>query len=491
MLITMLISLYTVKITLQVLGAEDYGIYNAVAGIIGFIGFISATLTSSAQRYLAYDLGKNDEEGFRHTFSMLMIVFVSLAIIIVIIAELLGPWLIGSYLVIPEERVGAAQWIFQISVVTLILRFITIPFMAAIVAYERMDFYAYLSIAEVVLKLAIVYTLLIAPFDKLIVYAFLLFMMDVVVSSIYVIVCIKKLPNSRFNWYWNLSKFKELGNYIGWNAFGALSGSLQTQAITMVTSIFFQPAVLASRAIADRVNSVTYSFVTNFILAGSPQLVKYYAAKDDDNFKTLFYRMSSVSFFLMLILTVPLNVIMPDILSLWLSDTLLDDMVLFSRLALINALVSSLETPITRAIYATGNVKEYQIISCVVAFVCIPLILLCYKMGMSAAWGYIVCTVVLFLSLFYRIVILNRYSSVSVNNYIRNVVSPAFIVTIVMVVVCFGLLNIKLTNTWSRVLLLGTGALITTLVVVYLSLKKNEKEYVKGFLLSKLHANRN
>lgn len=487
----MLISLYTVKITLQVLGAEDYGIYNAVAGIIGFIGFISATLTSSAQRYLAYDLGKNDEEGFRHTFSMLMIVFVSLAIIIVIIAELLGPWLIGSYLVIPEERVGAAQWIFQISVVTLILRFITIPFMAAIVAYERMDFYAYLSIAEVVLKLAIVYTLLIAPFDKLIVYAFLLFMMDVVVSSIYVIVCIKKLPNSRFNWYWNLSKFKELGNYIGWNAFGALSGSLQTQAITMVTSIFFQPAVLASRAIADRVNSVTYSFVTNFILAGSPQLVKYYAAKDDDNFKTLFYRMSSVSFFLMLILTVPLNVIMPDILSLWLSDTLLDDMVLFSRLALINALVSSLETPITRAIYATGNVKEYQIISCVVAFVCIPLILLCYKMGMSAAWGYIVCTVVLFLSLFYRIVILNRYSSVSVNNYIRNVVSPAFIVTIVMVVVCFGLLNIKLTNTWSRVLLLGTGALITTLVVVYLSLKKNEKEYVKGFLLSKLHANRN
>ena len=487
----MLISLYTVRITLQVLGADDYGIYNAVAGIIGFIGFISATLTSSAQRYLAYDLGRNDEQGLKHTFSMLMIVFAALAVIIVIIAEVLGPWLIGTYLVIPAERVSAAQWIFQISVVTLILRFITIPFMAAIVAYERMDFYAYLSIAEVVLKLAIVYALLIAPFDKLIVYAFLLFLMDVVVSSIYVMVCINKLPNCRFQWYWSKSKFKELGNYIGWNAFGALSGSLQTQAVTMVTSAFFQPAVLASRAIADRVNSVTYSFVTNFVLAGSPQLVKYYAAKDDNNFKVLFYRMSRISYYLMLILAVPLIVIMPDILSLWLSDTLLDDMVLFSRLALINALVSSLETPITRAIYATGNVKEYQIISCIVAFICIPLIILCYKMGMSAAWGYIICTIVLMLSLLYRIVILNRYSSVTVNNYMRNVISPAALVSIEMIAVGFGLLHISITNIWSRVLVLGISALISTLLVEYLSLKKNEKEYVKGLVLSKLHAKRN
>ena len=154
-----LISLYTVRVTLRILGTDDYGIYNAVAGVIGFIGFIYATLTNAAQRYLAYDLGKDDGESYLHTFSMMMIVFLTISLLIVIIAELLGPWLIRDYLVIPPERQNAAQWVFQISLLSLVLRFVTIPYMASIVANEKMSFYAYLSIVEVVLKLLIVYAL--------------------------------------------------------------------------------------------------------------------------------------------------------------------------------------------------------------------------------------------------------------------------------------------------------------------------------------------
>ena len=490
MLVIMLISLYTVRVTLQILGAEDYGIYNAVAGVMGFIGFISATLTSSAQRYLAYDLGRDDYEGYSKTFSMLMTVFLALALVIVLIAEMLGPWLIGSYLVIPQERLEAAQWIFQISVVTLVVRFITIPYSASIVAHERMDFYAYLSIIEVLLKLAIVYALTLASFDKLIIYAFLLFLMDLLVSLINIVVCYKKIPQCTFRWYWSKSRFKEIGDFIGWNAFGALSGSLQTQAVTLVTSMFFAPTVLASRAIADRVNGVTYSFVTNFVLAGSPQLVKYYAAGDKDNFKTLLYRLSRISYSLMVIIAVPIIVIMPDLLSLWLSDTLLDDMVLFSQLALINAIVSSLETPITRAIYATGYVRNYQIVSCLVAFVCIPLIFGCYKMGMSAAWGYIICTIVLFFSLIYRVIILQHYSSVTVKEYSSNVIVPSALVSFILVIIGFLLMRINLPSIWSRVLLIGSLSLILSIIVIYSTMKKSERKYIRNIIRTRLHANR-
>ena len=478
MLVMMLISLYTVRVTLQVLGADDYGIYNAVAGIIGFIGFISATLTNAAQRYLAFDLGKGDNEGYRNTFSMMLIVFVAIAFLIVIIAEVLGPWLIGTYLVIPAERLTAAQWVFQISLLSLFVRFSATPYSASIVAHERMSFYAYLSIIEVVLKLAIVYALVISPLDKLVFYALLLALMDITVSSIYIIICSRKWEKCHFRWYWNKGRFKEIGGYIGWNTFGSLSGSLQIQAVTMVTSAFFPPAVLTSKAIADKVNNVSYSFVTNFILASSPQMVKYYAAKDETNFNLLFYRVSKFGYYLMLIIAIPLIVIMPELLSLWLSDSLLDDMVLFPRLSLLNALVSSLETPISRAISATGNVRLYQIINCLVAFLGIPIIIILFKIGLGAEWGYIVCTVILLFSMAYRIIILKKYTSISLKDYVKFVVVPILIVSLLLALFVLLITRLCITGFWTRLAIFGATSFGASLIVVYLSLNKNEKHYI-------------
>lgn len=486
----MLISLYTVRITLQILGADDYGIYNAVAGIIGFIGFISATLTNAAQRYLAFDLGRGDKESYRNTFSMMLIVFVVIAFFIVIIAEILGPWLIGSYLVIPAERLAAAQWVFQISLLSLLVRFSATPYSASIVAHERMSFYAYLSIIEAVLKLVIVYALVISPLDRLVFYALLLALMDITISAIYIIVCSRKWEKCHFRWYWNKDRFKEIGGYIGWNTFGSLSGSLQIQAVTMVTSAFFPPVVLTSKAIADKVNNVSYSFVTNFILASSPQMVKYYAAEDKTNFNLLFYRVSKFGYYLMLIISVPLIVLMPDLLSIWLSDSLLDDMVLFSRLALINALVSSLETPISRAISATGNVRFYQIVNCIVAFIGLPVIILMFKLGYGAEWGYVVCTIILLLSLLYRIVILKKYTSISIREYIRAVLIPIFVVSTILGIIIYLLLKITISGLWYRLIVIGCMSLFISLAVVYVSLKQNEKDYFKNLLIKRLYAKR-
>lgn len=490
MFVSMLISLYTVRVTLQVLGADDYGIYNAVGGVIGFVGFISATLTNAAQRYLAFDLGKGDEEGYNHTFSMMMIAFIAVGAIIVVIAESLGPWLIGSYLVIPSDRMAAAQWVFQISLLNLLVSFVTIPYMASIVAHEKMGFYAYLSIAEAFLKLLIVYAIMVAHFDKLVFYSFLLFLMSLIITSIYVGTCLKKFPGCSFKWYWNKPRFKEIGSYIGWNTFGSLSGTLQTQAVTMVTSVFFQPAVLASRAIADRVHNVSYSFVTNFIMASSPQMVKYYAAQDSVNFNLLFYRISKFGYYLMLVISVPLILLMPDLLSLWLSDTLLDDMVLFSRLSLVNALVSSLETPISRAISATGYVRLYQLLNCVVAFIGIPIIIFVFKSGMGAEWGYIVSIVILLMSLLYRIFVLRKYSSISIVDYLKIVVAPVTIVTLLACIVYFLLSQLQIYGIVVRILVLGLLSIGATLAVIYLCLKNSEKKYINNIIISRFHAHR-
>lgn len=490
MLVSMLISLYTVRIVLRVLGVEDYGIYNAVGGVIGFMGFISATLTNAAQRYLAFDLGRSDEEGYNHTFSMLLIAFLFIGAVILVISEIFGPWIIGKYLVIPDNRMMAAQWVFQISVLNLLVSFVVIPYMASIVAYEKMDFYAYLSIAEALLKLLIVYVLVISPFDKLVFYALLLFLMSFVSSSIYVVVCLKRIPGCHFKWYWNRHRFKEIGSYIGWNTFGSLSGTLQTQAVTMVTSAFFQPAVLACRAIADRVHDVSYSFVTNFIMASSPQMVKYYAAQDSNNFNLLFYRISKFGYFLMLLIALPLILLMPDLLSLWLSDTLLDDMVFFSRLSVINAMVSSLETPISRAIAATGYVRLYQILNCIAAFIGIPIIIFLFKSGCGAEWGYVISIVLLFLSLFYRIFVLKKYSSISVKEYFSRVMVPVALVSLFACILYFLVSQIQLDNMISRILVLGLLSLVGTVIIIYFSLLKNERNYIINNFISRLHANR-
>lgn len=486
MLVTTILSLYTVRLTLQILGADDYGIYNSICGVIGFLSFISATLANSAQRYLAYDLGQHNTERYGKTFSLLLSVFVILAIIIVLIAEAIGPWLISNKLVIPVSRITAAHWIFQLSVLSILVRFITLPYTASIVAYEKMGIYAYVSIIEVVLKLAIVYALIVSPYDKLIFYAALHFAMDCIISAIYIFICKKKIPSCKFNFYWEKSRAKEIGTFIGWNTFGSLSGVVEIQGMTIVTNMFFPPAIVASRAIADRINSVSYSFVTNFVLATSPQMVKYFSIRDNNNFNLLFYRTSLISYYLMLLISVPLVLLMPDMLSLWLGDSLLDDMVIFSRLSLLSALVSSLETPISRAVSATGQVKVYELTNCLVAFSGIPIIVVLFHIGCPAYYGYIVYMVILAISIIYRIIILQKYSTITIKDYCYTCLLRVVSSTVIMGFVCYIMSKIVIDHILVRILALGVLSLIITMIVIFLSLRQNEKSYIIDIVRKKV-----
>lgn len=487
MLLMTLISLYTVRVTLQILGVEDYGIYNVVCGVIGFLGFITTTLNTSAQRYLAYDLGLENRKEYTNTFSMIFYIFLVASVIIVVIAELLGPWLINKHLVIPAERLDAARIIYQVSIVSFIVRFLVVPYSASIIAYEKMGLFAYITIFESLAKLGIVYLLSASPIDKLVFYALLLLLMDILVTMTYIIICLKLLPGCRVVCFWSKAKFKDMGNFMGWSTFGSLSSIFATQGFNIIMNLFFQPSVIASKAVADKVKSFSYSFVANFITATSPQMTKYYSIGDIPNLILLFFRTSKICFFLMMVISVPLIISAPDLLSVWLSDELLDDMVLFTRLTLIGTLFSAFETPISRAVHAAGNVKLYQIVNCIVSFIALPIVFVLFKCGFPPFWSYIVSMTLLALSIFYRLVILHKYVAFSYKAYFSYVFIPVLVIVILTIPVSFFITKIYIINIYARmsVQLLTSIVLMMTLVFL-IGLNRTERLYVANIIKSKL-----
>lgn len=489
MLVMTLISLYTVRVTLQVLGSEDYGIYNVVCGVIGFLGFITMTLNTSAQRYLAFDLGREDVKGYSKTFSMIFYIFLVASIVVIIFAEALGPWLINNYLVIPVERMDAARWIYQISIASFIVRFLVIPYSSSIIANEEMNIFAYISIFESVIKLCIVFLLKISPIDKLVSYTLLLLLMDVVITFSYIVICLKRIPGCIIVKYWNRSKFADMGSFMGWSTFGSLSAVFATQGMSIIINMFFTPAVITSKAVADKVNSFSYSFVANFITATSPQMTKYYSVGDIPNLVALFYRSTKICFFLMLIISVPIIIVTPELLSLWLSDNMLDDMIIFTRLTLVGTLFSALETPISRALHAAGKVRYYQIVNCVVSFITLPIVYCCFKSGMPAYWSYIISISFLAVSIIYRLVILHKYINYSYLRYLRNVILHLILVVTVCTLFSFVLNRIILPDV-VKILVVGLLSILATCAAVYyLGLNKKERAYVIGLIQSKLHSN--
>lgn len=487
MLVMTLISFYTVRVTFRVLGAEDYGIYNVVCGVIGFLSFITTTLNTSAQRFLSYDLGKEDEKEYRNTFSMVFFILLVASVIIILLAEILGPWLINNYLVIPAERLSAARWIYQISIFTFIVRFLVIPYSASIIAHEKMGLFAYISIFESIAKLIIVYLLTISGIDKLIAYALWLLLMDCLVTLTYIIICIKQIPGCRVVKCWNKSKLSDIGQFMGWSTFGALSSVFATQGYSIIMNMFFSPTVIASKTVADKVHGFTYSFVANFITATSPQMTKYYAVNDIYNLKLLFYRSTKICFFLMLIISIPLIITTPELLSLWLSESMLDDMVIFTRLTLISTLFSAFETPISRAMHATGKIKAYQIVNCIVSFIALPIVFLCYKAGLPAYWSYIISISILAVSIIYRLMILHQHVTFSYKEYLGVVLLPILVVTTVSILISMLLVKLSINNMIIKLLVLAICSISVIAALIYLiGLNKNEKAYIVKIVKSKI-----
>ena len=401
-ILIILVSLYTVRVVLNVLGAEDYGIYNVTAGVVTMFGFLSSAMATASQRYFAFDLGKQDYEHLETTFSVTLQIYVLLAVVVVVLAETIGLWFVMNKLVIPPERMTAAICIYQAAVVSFILTLITTPYMASIIAHENMNIYAYVSIVEAVLKLAIVFLLQVLSFDKLILYGFLLMTVSFINTTIYKVYCKRHYNECRFRYVKDKALFKELVSYSGWNLFGAGVGVAKNQLVNIIVNLFCGPVINAARGVAMQICYTINSFASNFSTALNPNIIKLYAAGEKEKYLDFTFRGMRMVFLLLLFLACPIICETADIMELWLKNPP-EYSVLFAQLALIDVIICSISYTLGTAIQATGRIKNYQIVVGTVLLLNFPLSYVALEIGFSPEWTFYIAIIISIISLIMRL----------------------------------------------------------------------------------------
>lgn len=432
MLVVMIVTFYTTRISLQILGIEDFGIRNVVGGIIGFASVITTAMVNAAQRFLAYDIGKNDFEHFERTFSMLINIFVIFSVIGFFLLELIGPYFINRQMVLASNRIFAAQVVFQLTTLAFIFQTIVIPHTSAIIAYEKMNVFAYITIVDAVLKLLVVYLLKIISFDKLITFAALTTVAQVVTSLLYVLYCRFHIKGCRFRYCWDKSILNKLLSFMGWNLFGSATSVMNIQGQSLLLNIFFGPLVNAAKAIADNVNSLALQFINSFYMAIGPQIVKSYANKNYDYTREIVLKGTKFAFFLISIISVPIMFNVRQLLNLWLgADQVTDMMVIFSIWVLIQSMVQVMDYPITQTVRATGNIRSYQICVGVQTLLFIPLCYIFFKMGAQPQTSMVILTFLYGIVQIYRVWKLSTILNIRIKDYYKFVVLPILLVIII------------------------------------------------------------
>lgn len=361
MFLLMGVNLYTSRVVLQALGVEDYGIYNVVGGIVSMFSLLSGSLSAAITRFINYEMGQNNPQKLNHIFCSAVTIQFFLGLIILLGAETLGIWFLNAKMNIPEIRMHAANWVFQFSILTFIINLISIPYNASIIAHERMSAFAYISIIEAIFKLAIAYLILISPIDKLIFYALLMCLVSLSVRFIYGLYCKKHFEECRYHFIWSKQLLKDMFSFAGWNFIGASSAVLRDQGGNIVINLFCGPAVNAARGIAVQVNNAVGGFVGNFMTALNPQITQSYSSGNHSYMMSLIQRGSRFSFYLLLILSLPILINTDYILHLWLGKYPKHTSN-FVQLVLIFTLIESISNPLITAMLATGKIKNYQIV---------------------------------------------------------------------------------------------------------------------------------
>lgn len=430
MLLLMLVSLYTSRVVLAVLGVEDYGIYNVVGGIVVLFTFINNSMVTSTQRYLNYELGRDDSLQAQRVFSISLNIHVLIALLIFLLSETVGLWLLNTTIKYPESRAFAVQVIYQLSILTTCARIVRAPYHATIIAHERMSFYAYLSIFEAGLQLGVVFLLKAFDFDRLILYGALLCLVTIITNVCYYLYCRKSFVICKYRLYNDKSLYRQLLSFSGWSLFGGVANMGASQGLNMLLNVFFGVTVNAAMGIANQVNSAVSSFVHNFQTAFNPQIVKSYAVGDISGFINLILSTSKYSFILLFIIALPIYICCPEVLSVWLTEVP-EGAVSFCRLMLIFSLLDALQGPLWFSVQATGKIRTYQILMSFMILSNLPIAYLCLKQGLSPNSALVVRCCVNLATLFVRLWYLRRLFGFPVGDFFKNVVSRIVVIVLV------------------------------------------------------------
>lgn len=476
MFFMMAIALFTSRVILQILGVTDYGINNVVGGLVAMFSLLSGSLSGAISRFITYELGKGRFERLKKVFSTSVNIQLIMAVAIVIVAEIVGVWFLNHKMNIPSDRMYAANWVLHCSILAFAVELVSIPYNASIIAHEKMSVFAYISIVEVVLKLAIVYMLYISPFDKLITYTVLFLSVAIIIRIIYGNYCSRHFEECKYEMCLDKQLFKEMASFAGWNFFGSTAYMLNTQGVNMLINIFFGVTVNAARGIAVQVEGAVNQFVNNFMTALNPQITKSYAAGETNAMVKLVCRGSRFSFFIMLFIIVPFEFEAETILKLWLG-VVPEGATTFLRLVLLASMANVVGNPLYTAIMATGKIKRYQVM--VTAYGCLvfPLSWIAYKMGFPAYTTYIIYAFVYFTLNGFRFIELKRLMNFPVMQFINSVLWRIIGVSAVALIVPYIMYALIENEMAKFIAVCIVGVIWTAISCFILGLDRKEREF--------------
>jgi O-antigen/teichoic acid export membrane protein len=471
------VSLYTVRVVLDTIGTIDYGIYNVVGGIVTMFGFLSGTMATASQRFFAFELGRNNQEQLKKTFSTTLLIYILLGLFILILAETLGLWFLNHKMTIPPQRMTAARWIYQFTIFSFLVTMLRTPYNASIIAHERMNIFAIGSIVEVLLKLLIVYLLVIFHFDKLKLYGVLMFAVTIIVALIYMGYSIRKFKECKFSLFWDAKLSKEIIGYSGWNLFGAVASLFNKQGINIILNLFFGPIVNAARGIAFQISSTINQFVQNFMMATNPQIIKYYAANEKQQMLKLVTQSAKLSYLLLFIVSMPILLETKYLFTIWLKE-IPEYVILFGRLIILGTLIDSLSLPLMTAIQATGKIKKYQTIVGGIMILNLPIAYVFLYYQYPPETVFILTIINSIICLGARLILIHNIVGLSIKVFLTSVITPLILVSTTAYIAPLFIINIMEEN-FIRLIAVGATCLISSLFTIYfLGLSKQEKQFL-------------
>lgn len=482
----MAVSLYTSRVVLQTLGVNDYGVYNVVGGFVAMLAYLNSVFVDATQRFIAYTLGENNKNKLSKVFTTSITIHIIIAGIILLIAETIGLWFVNTKLQIEPDRMIAANWVYQCSVLTLFVTIINVPHRACIVAHEHMHIYAYISIIEAVLKLGIVFLLLTISYDKLIVYAILHLIASIIIPACYSLYSIKHFSESKIGFAIDRSTFKEMASYACWVLVGNLGFSFKDQFSNIIMNLFLGTAINAARGVATQVNGIVTSFANNFLIALSPQITKQYASGNVVQSQKLVLAGARYSFYLMSILSIPLIVNIDYVLNLWLG-VVPEFTSSFIIITLIAATYYASTRTLTTAIQATGNIKWFQIGISIIMLTELPIAYLMLSFDYPPYYALLPIILTNIIGFIYRLVIIKKQvPTYKIFSFIMEVLVKCTILMTVAYIISYFTSNLFVNNFITFLLSSFISIIVTSLIVYVLGITKNERKTVNNIISKKI-----
>lgn len=487
MSLTMIITLYTSRVVINILGETDFGIYNIIGGIVVLFSFLNNAMTNSSQRFISYALGSNDHKNLVKTFRMSMSAHISIAILILLLAETLGLWFVNNKLNLPSDRIYASNLVYQFSILSLLTKILRVPYSSTIIAYEKMSFYSYISVIENILSLLIVYLITSTSYDSLIFYSLLIFIVSLVCTIIFKIYCSNKFEICRFRLEWDKKTYFNLLNFSGWSMLGGIGNISASQGCNILLNIFNSISINAAYAIGNQVSGAINNFVSNFQLAFTPQIVKLHANNNSESLQKLVMKTSLFSYYLLLVISIPFLLKTEIILKLWLK-IVPQFSVEFCQLMVIYFLIDAIQAPLWNTIFATGKIKNYQIGLFIITILNIPISYILLSNNLSPIYVLITRVLLNLITAIIRTLYIKHLTQFSPKRYLVEVVLKGAYISVISFLPSYFIslfFNETLLNTLFYCIL---TILLTTTTIYFWGINWEERKLLNTFIQNKIKA---